>query len=138
MHLPPDPFFAGEGLDRADPLRADPSAIVALHSHSEALQLVWVDGAPGVDQDGKLLWAQIEGSPPLVLGLSNGAPRFSELPDGSAPATAYAHFQLLSLLDPQEAPTFAAALSLANWHRRHRHCSVCGQMSEPNRGGWSR
>jgi len=29
-------------------------------------------------------------------------------------------------------------LSLANWHRRHRFCSVCGASTLPNRGGWSR
>jgi len=112
--LPPDPFFTGEGLDRADHLRSDPPAIAALHDHPEARQLVWVDGAPAVDERGKLRWGPIDGTPPLFLGLSHGSPRFSELPDGSAPATAYAHFQLLSLLEVNEAPTFAAALSLAN------------------------
>jgi len=76
--------------------------------------------------------------PPLFLALDALAPRFSALPDGNAPIDARAHFQLLSLLDPIEAPTFAAALSLANWHRRHGHCSVCGIATEPNRGGWSR
>jgi NAD+ diphosphatase len=136
--LPPDPFFAGEGLDRADQLRADPAAIAALHGQSDARQLIWLDGAPAIDEQGKLRWEPVVGTPPLFLGLNHAAPRFSALPDGDAPATAYAHFQLLSLLDAGEAPTFAAALSLANWHRRHRHCSVCGRPTEPNRGGWSR
>ena len=136
--MPPDPFFAGEGLDRADHLRADAAAIAALHHHGEALQLSWLDGAPAVDEHGKLQWEPIAGAPPLFLGFSQSKPRFSALPDGNAPATAYAHFQLLSLLDASDAPTFAAALSLANWHRRHPHCSVCGQITEPNRGGWSR
>ena len=136
--MPPEPFFAGEGLDRADHLRADPAAIAALRCHGEARQLVWENGAPSVDELGRLRWEPVSESPPLFLGLNHGSPRFSTLPDGDAPATAYAHFQLLSLLDAAEAPTFAAALSLANWHRRHRHCSVCGQPTEPNRGGWSR
>jgi NAD+ diphosphatase len=136
--LLPDPFFAGEGLDRADHLRAQPDAIAELHRHAEARQLVWENGAPAVDEHGRLRWEPVAGAPPLLLGLNHGTPRFSALPDGDAPATAYAHFQLLSLLDASEAPTFAAALSLANWHRRHRFCSVCGQLTEPNRGGWSR
>jgi NAD+ diphosphatase len=136
--LLPDPFFSGEGLDRADHLRSDPAAIAELHGHEEARQLVWLDGAPAVDERGMLCWAPVDGSPPLLLGLSRGFPRFSALPEGEASANAYAHFQLLGLLDPCEAPTFAAALSLANWHRRHGHCSVCGQPTEPNRGGWSR
>ena len=136
--LPPDPFFAGEGLDRADHLRARPEEIAALRGQPDALQLVWVEGAPAIDEQGKLLWQAIEGSPPLFLGLNQASPRFSALPGGNAPATAYAHFQLLGLLDAVDAPTFAAALSLANWHRRHGHCSVCGSITEPNRGGWSR
>lgn len=136
--MPPDSFFAGEGFDRADHLRADPAAISKLLDHADALQLAWDEGAPAVDEAGKLRWEPVGGSPPLFLGFDQGAPRFSALPDGNAPATAYAHFQLLSLLDALEAPTFAAALSLANWHRRHGHCSVCGEATEPNRGGWSR
>ena len=138
MPLPPDPFFAGEGLDRADHLRADPEAIFALLRHEASQQLLWENGAPAVDEGGKLRWGPIDGSPAVLLGLNHGSPRFSALPDGDAPANAYAHFQLLSLLDAAEAPTFAAALSLANWHRRHRFCSVCSQPTEPNRGGWSR
>jgi NAD+ diphosphatase len=136
--LPPDPFFAGDGLDRADHLRADPKAIADLCHHAEAQQLVWENGAPAIDERGRLCWEPVEGPQPLLLGLNHGSPRFSSLPGGDPTATAYAHFQLLSLLDADEAPTFAAALSLANWHRRHRHCSVCGQPTEPNRGGWSR
>jgi NAD+ diphosphatase len=136
--LPPDPFFSGEGLDRADHLRADPGAIIALQSHPEAFELVWECGAPAIDEQGKLRWQAVGAKPPLFLGMNQGSPRFSALPDGDAPATAYSHFQLLSLLDADDAPIFAAALSLANWHRRHDHCSVCGETTQPNRGGWSR
>lgn len=42
------------------------------------------------------------------------------------------------MLDAQDAPLFAAALSLARWHCRHRFCANCGHLSEPVRGGWSR
>lgn len=136
--MPPDPFFAGDGLDRADHLRTNPDAIAELHGHAEGRQLVWDNGAPAIDEQGRLRWEPISGVPPLLLGLNDAHPRFSHLPAGDAPVDARAHFQLLSLLDDKEAPTFAAALSLANWHRRHGHCSVCGQMTEPNRGGWSR
>lgn len=136
--MPHSPFFSGDGLDRADHLRADPDAVAALAKSAEARQLLWENGAPAIDQQGRLIWEPVSGQPPLLLGLNDEHPRFSALPDGDAPAIAYAHFQLLSQLDATEAPTFAAALSLANWHRRHVHCSVCGQLTEPNRGGWSR
>lgn len=136
--MPPEPFFSGPGLDRADHLRAQPDAIRQLASHPAALQLVWENGAPAIGELGRLSWQAVSGAPPLFLGLDGNAPRFSHLPDGSAAVDARAHFQLLSLVDASEAPTFAAALSLANWHRRHGRCSVCGQVTEPNRGGWSR
>ena len=136
--MPPDPFFCGPGLDRADHLRADPDGIAALLSRAEALELIWNEGAPLLDEQGKLCWRPIEGEPPVLLGLSEGSPRFSALPDGPAPANAYAHIHLIAQLDTQEAPIFAAALSLANWHRRHGYCSVCGHPTRPNRGGWSR
>jgi len=138
MPLPPDPFFSGNGLDRADHLRADSVAIMALLCDAEARELVWDNGAPTIDEQGKLIWQPIVGDPPLFLGFKGNSPRFSSLPDGDVPIDARAHFQLLSLLDAAEAPTFAAALSLANWHRLHGHCSVCGTATEPNRGGWSR
>ena len=136
--MPPDPFFAGDGLDRADHLRADPDAISELLGRQGARQLAWENGAPAIDAQGRLRWEPIAGSPPLFLGLNDRHPRFSHLPDGQAQVDARALFQFLSLLDAAEAPTFAAALSLANWHRRHGHCSVCGRPTEPNRGGWSR
>ena len=136
--MPPDPFFSGPGLDRADHLRADPAAITALLRRPDARELRWVDGAPALDGNGRLDWRAVAGSPPLFLGFDNGAPRFSSLPDGTAPVDARAHFALLAMLEPGHAPIFAAALSLANWHRRHRHCSACGGPTQPNRGGWSR
>ena len=136
--MPPEPFFAGEGLDRADPLRADPDAIARLRDRPDARALAWDKGAPQVDQEGRLLWQAISAETPVFLGLEDGSPRFSILPDGTAPVDARAHFALLAMLDPAQAPIFAAALSLANWHRRHGFCSVCGKPTLPNRGGWSR
>jgi NAD+ diphosphatase len=44
----------------------------------------------------------------------------------------------MAILDHSEAPLFAAALSLARWHARHRFCANCGQPSAIVRGGWSR
>ena len=38
----------------------------------------------------------------------------------------------------RDAPLFAAAMSLARWHSRHRFCANCGHATEIIRGGWSR
>lgn len=138
MPLPTDPFFSGPGLDRADHLRARPDEIAALLQHPDAMALMWDNGAPCLDASGKLSWATVQGDEPLFLGFEQERPCFSLLPNGSVPVTASAHFALLGLLDAADAPIFAAALSLANWHRRHGYCSVCGSLTQPNRGGWSR
>ena len=134
----PDPFFAGPGLNRADALRALPDRIAALATHPDARLLVWDNGAPSLGDDGRLLWSSVEGDPPLFLGLDGEVPHFSNLPPGDVPINSRAHFGLLGQLDLRDAPIFAAALSLANWHRRHGFCSACGQPTAPNRGGWSR
>lgn len=138
MPLRPEPFFSGFGLDRADHLRATPAAIDALRGHASARQLVWENGAPAVDEEGRLRWQEPVGEQPLFLGLLRDEPCFSAIPDGDAAVDARAHFQMLGMLEATDAPTFAAALSLTNWHRRHGFCSVCGHGTEPNRGGWSR
>ncbi|MCY7339827.1 MAG: NAD(+) diphosphatase, partial [Sphingomonas bacterium] len=100
--------------------------------------LRWAGGAPALDAQGRLKWNAVTGDPPLFLGLDGEAPRFSVLPDGQVAFDSRAHFALLGQLEAGDAPLFAAALSLANWHRRHQFCSVCGSSTAPNRSGWSR
>jgi NAD+ diphosphatase len=137
--LPPDAFFSGPGLDRADPLRAQPERIAEFARDPAARMLAWDNGAPAVDEQGDLVWRAMDpDDAPLFIGLDGDRPRFSGIPDGSVPVDTRAHFWLLGQLGPRDAPLFAAALSLANWHRRHRFCSVCGEASAPVRGGWSR
>jgi NAD+ diphosphatase len=132
--LPPDAFFAGPGLDRADLLRARPERLAELAAQTDARQLSWADGLPMLDGHGRLVWQEVS-APVLFLGLDGESPRFSPLPP-TPPAGAA--FGLLGQLDDTDAPLFACALSLANWHLRHSHCSVCGQASIVVRGGWSR
>ena len=136
--MPLEPFFSGPGLDRADALRSQPERIAELARHPAAGGLVWREGAPAIGPHGCLEWRPLAGQPPLFLGLDGEAPCFSDIPDGSVPVDTRAHFGLLAQLSATDAPLFAAALSLANWHRRHLFCSVCGQSTEPVRGGWSR
>ncbi|MDP9086221.1 MAG: NAD(+) diphosphatase [Pseudomonadota bacterium] len=137
--LPPEAFFAGPGLDRADPLRAHPERIADLARDPRARMLAWDNGAPAIDQRGDLVWRTMDrDEASLFLGLDGEEPRFTAMADGVVPIDTRAHFGLLGQLGPRDAPLFAAALSLANWHRRHRFCSVCGEPSTPVRGGWSR
>ena len=134
--MPPEPFFSGAGLDRADLLRGQPERIAGLASDRAARQLRWLESFPVLDGEGRLEWGPVD-DPALFLGFDQGAPRFSALVPAS-PADVRAAFAFLALLDPNDAPILAAALSLTNWHRRHRYCASCGKPSAIVRGGWSR
>lgn len=101
----------------------------------EARTLVWEDGVPALDAAGALVWGAVIGDEPLFLGLDQGAPRFAALPAVAAGPNAR---NLLAQLGRGDAPLFAAALSLSNWHGLHGYCSTCGSPSETFRGGWAR
>ena len=133
--LPPEPFFSGPGLDRADALRGNGEALRALSARDDALQLQWRDGLPELTEDGQLVWAR-PGTADLFLGLDGNAPRFSSIEDVTGDALRAR--PLMAMLDWDDAPLFAAAMSLARWHGRHRFCANCGHLSEVDRGGWSR
>ena len=133
--MPLDPYFSGAGLDRADALRADPTAIAELANRPDARQLAWSDGLPHIGGDGRLVWKDISEAP-LFLGLDGNSPRFSAIETGSTDFRAA--FPRLAELHRDDAPLFAAALSLAGWHARHRFCGTCSTETGIVRGGWSR
>ena len=130
----PEPFFSGPGIDRADQIRVDPLRLAELTGDG-ARQLIWRDGLPAVGTDGRLEW-QAASATDLFLGIQDGQPRFSasEQPHANARAA----FDTIGSLAENEAPLFAAALSLAWWHSRHLFCANCGASTEIERGGWSR
>ena len=130
-----EPFFAGPGLDRADPLRADMDAIAGLAAGPQARELVWDAGLPKIGEDGSLVWQDVR-TPELFLGLEGDQPRFSAIP--STVEGARAAFDVMANLSAEQAPIFAAALSLGGWHGRHRFCANCAAATNIVRGGWSR
>ena len=133
--MPPEPFFTGAGLNRADALRAAPERIAELAGRADARELVWRQGIPAIDREGRLEWQEV-GASALFLGLEGDAPRFSALAEPAQQV--FSVMPLLAQLDGADAPLFAAAMSLARWHVRHRFCANCGHDSEIVRGGWSR
>jgi NAD+ diphosphatase len=133
--LPPEPFFSGAGLDRADAVRGDAPAIAALTGHSDARELAWSGGLPELTADGRLAWQPVT-TPELFLGFDGESPRFSAIHE--AEGAPWAAFPLLAILTDGDAPLFAAALSLSRWHTRHRFCANCGHSTDLVRGGWSR
>jgi NAD+ diphosphatase len=133
--LPPEPFFSGPGLDRADALRASATDIAGLAARPDARELVWRDGVPATDEEGRLHWQEVRNAS-LFLGLDGDAPRFSALAEPASQA--FSVMPQLAQLSETDAPLFAAAMSLARWHARHRYCASCGECSNLVRGGWSR
>jgi len=133
--LPPEPFFSGPGLDRADAMRVDQGALQSLAASEGALQLQWRDGLPRLSDDGRLVWGEAT-NPELFLGLDGQSARFSAIEPVAA--SAFSAFPLMALLHADEAPLFAAAMSLARWHSRHAFCANCGHSTAVVRGGWSR
>jgi hypothetical protein len=131
--LPPDPFFR-RWPDRADHLRADRTPSWPYRPRAEAVELMWDNGARQ-SITGQLRWEQLPAR--RHCSWPERRASASHLPEGDAPVDARSHFQLLSLSTPTKRLPCRRP-ELANWHRRHRHCSVCGQATEPNRGGWSR
>jgi NAD+ diphosphatase len=132
---PPEPFFSGPGLDRADALRADELRLEALIAGAGTRQLSWRDGLPEIDEKGHLVWVEAT-KPELFLGFDGKTACVSAVE--TVTSDAWAAFPLMSMLHAVDAPCFAAALSLSRWHGRHRFCANCGHLSTIVRGGWSR
>ena len=130
----PEPFFSGPGIDRADQVRVDPAQLSALLDKG-ASQLVWRDGLPAIGPDGRLEWERAT-NPDFFLGIQDGETRVSAAVQPHS--NARAAFDTMGVLAPDEAPLFAAALSLAWWHSRHGFCANCGAPTGIERGGWSR
>lgn len=133
--LPLEPFFSGPGLDRGDGLRADEAALGELARSPAARQLRWSDGLPALTPEGRLDWGP-PSRPQLFLGFANKSPCFSAIEPVISDARSA--FPLMALLDVEDAPLFAAALSLTRWHKSHSFCASCGHSTAIVRGGWSR
>src|SRR4029079_1774523 len=90
---------------------------------------------PAISSEGTLQWTDVK-QPDLFLGLAGASPCFCTLQEEIASGPAV--YMLAGTVEPADAPTLAAALSLARWHSRHRFCANCGSPSDIVRGGWSR
>ena len=124
--LPPDPFFSGDGLDRADHLRADPVAICRCSATRRPGSSSGTTAPPQSTSRASCAGGRSSAIRPCSSASTITRRAFLPCPMETRRSTPARISSCLSLLDAAEAPTFAAALSLANWHRRHGHCSVCG------------
>ncbi len=138
------PAFAGHPLDRADPLRGDPSRLAELASPKA--RLLRLEGLiPRLGKDNRLQWDRLgdapEGTETVFLGLLDGEPLFAAVPPAGDPDPAYTRretWAALGYLPADELALYGGARSLLDWHARHRFCPQCGGPTVLAKGGWQR
>lgn len=143
MSARPSPYaFVDGALDRADLLRSDAGALLALWPQASVIVLD-ADGRAHADDSGNLravCGAELGGGPGIstFLGLRDGQGWFAANADN------------LALHSPQrielrsaaarwpawQASAFAQARALQHWHQRYRYCSVCAGTLAFVRAGW--
>jgi NAD+ diphosphatase len=145
--------FAGNRLDRASDARADPHWIAARLDDPASVFLPLYRGDPLI-RDGRaaFLSAGARREFPadaltVFLGLAGGAAHFG-VDVSAAPSPETAPFADLGAYPPlREAAAMLPGDELAivgeakwflDWHRRHRHCAVCGSNTEIRDGGAKR
>ncbi|GGE01327.1 NADH pyrophosphatase [Polymorphobacter glacialis] len=142
--------LTGSTLDRADHLRRDPAAFVALRARPDARWLVMEDLKPVLTtgEHPDILWAYRSDVPhdalSVFLGLdTNGAPRFAAAASGADLVADFggqiidARVAAVQLGDGRAA-IVAHARSLLDWHARHKFCAVCGGKTELAKAGYAR
>ena len=134
------PTFGGHPFDRLDPARADEAQLAALLMDPRA-RILRLDGLdPILGDDDRLAFDPLDDAENLLLlGLIDNVPTFARLaPVPPAASRSRAIFGLLDRLHAADAPVFAAARALLDWHSRHGFCAKCGQPTRVTRAGWGR
>jgi NAD+ diphosphatase len=124
--------FTGGSLDRVAERRGDPAWLAAQAADPAARAVLAGDDGIHVTAAGEprvalVPLAALDAAEPLLLGLDADGPVFAVETGASHDGT-----QVLGLraaaaaLGAEDAGLAAHASALLNWHRRHRHCAVCG------------
>jgi NAD+ diphosphatase len=148
--------FTGGSLDRVAEHRGDDAWLTAQAADPAARAVLAGDDGIHVTEDDRLAvvpLAALHAPEPLLLGLDADGPVFAvdANPYGGPrpviaargegpphPATGTHALGLrgaAAVLPAAEAGLAAHATALLNWHRRHRHCSVCGAETTVAGGG---
>lgn len=142
--------YAGLGLDRAAHRRRDEAWLAERRRDARTRVVALCElkiPVQGTD-DAPVLFApstaEFENGLPdeaIFLGERDGEPWFALDLGDRPPAAACRLVELRSvslLLPAGEAGLLAYARALAHWHRRHRHCGVCGALTRSIQGGHAR
>ncbi len=138
--------LTGSPLDRADHIRRDAAASIALRSRPDARWLVLDDLKPVLRGDA-ILWAYRSDVPhdavSVFLGLDGEAPRFAAAASSAELVSDFGGRVIdaraaAATLPPGEAAIIAHARSLLDWHARHGFCARCGGKTEMKKAGYAR
>lgn len=160
--------FAASGLNRAAELRGDPAVLAQRLAQGGRVLPLWRGKPLVVDDStlGWLAAdhpALAHGTEPVFLGVQDGASHFAVdisdwSPEAGAEAVQSGFFDasrqghpalpeshlfvelrgVMTALSVRDAELAATAKAVLHWHRSHRHCAVCGEMSAMGQGGWQR
>ncbi len=131
--------FTGIRLDRADHLRADPSALMGIGA-----RLLRLDGLEPAAGDA-LVWGSLaearDGAELVFLGLLDGSARFAQVPPaapGSMAPPSPALWAAMAGFTADDLALYGMARALLSWHARHPFCAQCGAPTVLAKGGWQR
>lgn len=137
--------FSGTAFDRAGHLRTDEHWLAGAlkEPSSRVLELCLAAKVP-VLAKGELSWIALDADDPrelVFLGLDGaGAALFSvDIGDDEPEGSKFAHMRDVAMSLPEaDAAAAIEAIALTSWHRRHRHCAVCGAATTANEAGHTR
>jgi NAD+ diphosphatase len=140
--------MAGEVLDRVAERRSDLEWLAGRHADAGSRVLPVLDQhvAASRGEDGAIRLAfrspaGLSAGDLVLLGVdARGDAVFAVDAEAQRPADEqFVHLRdVAALLGPAEAGLAAHAVALLGWHRRHRHCSVCGAPTEMIEAGHMR
>ena len=140
MLLSQVPVLARSGHDRAAVHRDSPSWLASAWEQGLALVVTPEYAAPVGDGPALALrtTAGLAGER-YFLGLSDDVPMFAVRAPRDLVADRWADLREIGAeLGDRDAGLLTTAVGLARWHDRHPHCSLCGALTGPERGGWVR
>jgi NAD+ diphosphatase len=133
--------FTGGSLDRVAERRADPAWLAAQAADPAARAVLASDDGIHVTGAGEprialVPLSAVDTAEPLLLGLDADGPVFAVETAAPAAGTLVLGMRAAAAaLPPEDAGLAAHAAALLNWHRRHRHCAVCGGATAVAEGG---
>ena len=132
--------LASSGVDRAAHLRRSEPDLAALRAHPDARVLVvrppYVLVAEG--PAALAVTADTVSGDLLLLGVDDGVATFAVDAIDEVAGRWVTLMEVGAALDRREASLLAQAVGLANWHRRHRFCGVCGADTVMGEAGYLR